>query len=415
VSTTSPSNQRPLLIRNRNFALVWLGQVLSQSGSKAYLINLLWWIIQSAKSEGEAAMLSGALLVLTALPGIVFVKPIGHLLSRYPSKKLLVVGESLAAMLVALIFGLLFFDNLTMPVLFVLSFAIATCQAVVDPTLTNAVPQLVPQADIEGAVGLEATTQSLAYFVGTGVGATLTGLLGLHAALFLNIVSYVISAIASGMAHFVTAADAAPTAAEPAAAESAEPSAEPSSSFQAMGLTALMVSFATANFFIAPVFLVLPIFIKQVIQGSITQLGMLEACFWLGLIFGAMISTRLFTTWAVQKITGFLLGIFGVMMVVVWLFPNLYWAGVVLFVGGSAVGVVNVKMITYFQRVVPDSEKGHFFARLQAFATSSQPLGYFAFSLFLANLSSPLAFALQGLGLCCVAVFCLRLKLKVAV
>lgn len=35
----------PLLLRNRNFALVWFGQVLSQGGSRIYQIGLLWWLV----------------------------------------------------------------------------------------------------------------------------------------------------------------------------------------------------------------------------------------------------------------------------------------------------------------------------------------------------------------------------------
>jgi predicted MFS family arabinose efflux permease len=410
VSADTSSVQRPLLLRNRQFALVWLGQVLSQSGSKAYLINLLWWIMMQAANDAEAARWSGMLLVLSALPGIVLVLPIGHLLNRWPVKRLLVGGEACAALLVLAILLLLHWHSLSMPLLIALSVAIAACQALVDPALTRAVTMLVPPEDVEGAVGLEASTQSLAYFIGTGVGATLCGLFGLEAALLLNILSYVISASASSMARFAPQTPGADAGTDAGTDAAAGAGAAGRGAFAALGVMPLLYSFAMANFFMFPLFLVLPMFTRNVLHGSITQLGMLEACFWLGLIAGAMASNRLWPHWPVQKITGGLFALFGGLLIGVWLWPNPFWTGVVLFLGGSSAGLINVKVITWFQRVVPDADKGLFFAKLQGFVTSSQPLGYFAFTLFLAQLSAHLAFALQGAGLLLIGLFCLQMK-----
>ena len=394
---TSTPNQRPLLLRNRNFAYVWLGQVLSQGGSKAYLINLIWWIVVNAKDESQAATQSGILLILTAMPGILFAIPIGHLISRFSSKALLVIGEFCAALLVAAIWLLLQANQLNFPVLCALSFAIACCQAVVDPTLTHATVQLVAAEDVEGAVGLEASTQSMAYFIGTGLGASLTGMFGLSAALFLNIASYVISACATLLAHFQ----------KMAAAQDHGSAAQNAGDFRAMGVHTLLYCFAAANFFMFPVFLVLPIFTKNVLQQGVAQLGMLEACFWLGLISGAFASKYVFKQLPVHQTSGRLMLLFGTFLAAILVLPNLYFTGLALFVGGSAAGIINVKVISYFQRVVPDHAKGHFFAKLQGFITSAQPLGYCAFTFFLANLDSSKAFAAQGLGLCLVGMICL--------
>lgn len=405
MSSAKPQDRRPLLLRNRQFALVWLGQVLSQSGSKAYLINLLWWIIVQAKTEAEGARWSGMLLVLTALPGILLVVPIGRLLSRLPVKRLLVGGEACAGVLVALILLLLHYHSLSLPLLLLLSVGIACCQSLVDPALTHAVTQLVAPDDVEGAVALEASTQSLAYFVGTGVGATLAGLFGLEAALLLNIASYVISSAASSLAQFAV----------PQAQEQGAPDAVAAGQgFAAPGVMPLLYSFAVANFFMFPLFLVLPIFTQRILHGSITQLGLLEACFWLGLISGAMVSSRLWQQAAVQKIAAALFCLFGALLLSVYWLPNPYWTGVVLFAGGASAGLINVKVITWFQQVVPDAHKGAFFAKLQGLVTSSQPLGYFAFTLFLAQISASSAFAVQGAGLFLVGVLCLWLRAQTA-
>ena len=83
---------RPLVLRNRDFALLWLGQVLSQAGSRMYQIAILWWLLGRAGPEG-GGLAVGTFLVLSALPSILLVGPIGRLVDRFPSRRILVVAD----------------------------------------------------------------------------------------------------------------------------------------------------------------------------------------------------------------------------------------------------------------------------------------------------------------------------------
>jgi len=42
-----------LILRNRNFLLVWLGQVLSQAGTRMYQIAIMWWMLTTMNGKGS--------------------------------------------------------------------------------------------------------------------------------------------------------------------------------------------------------------------------------------------------------------------------------------------------------------------------------------------------------------------------
>ena len=387
--------KRNLLRRNADFRKVWVAQVLSQGGSKAYLINLLWWIIARAESVGgSAALASGALLVLAALPSILLVKVIGRTLTKRPAKTVMVVAEAAGAVLITLLFVLVtvYGDSLPLAAVYAVTVLVSICQAHVDPALTKSVGELVDAEDIEGAVGFEAATQSLAYFIGTAAGATLTGMLGFKAAILLNIASYAVSAATTATARFRPSE----SAVGPAAGDALDLTAVP-------WVKSLLYAFAGANFLLFPLFLVLPLFTKTTLQADVVTLGGMEACFWLGLICGAAASRFFSDDRSMHTLVAVLLAIFGTFLATIVLIPNAFWTGFVLFIGGSTAGIVNVKVITYFQKTVPDGQKGDFFARLQALVTATQPLGYLVFTYALVRLPAPTAFAADGLGLVAVA------------
>ncbi len=375
-----------------SFRNVWLGQVLSQAGSKAYLINLLWWLVDRPGADAHhAAWASGALLLASALPPILLSRPIGRLLTRHASQRVIVTAELCGAALVALVFACLWWQVLSLPVLLVVSALVATCQGCVDPALTKSVTELVPAHKVEQAVAFEASTQSLAYFAGTALGATLTGLLGLEAAVLLNALSYLLSAALTWRARFTPAGapDEAPSEGGLSAAAVAA----------GASVQRLLRAFAAANFLLFPLFLILPLFTRNELHASVTVLGALEALFWLGLIAGAALSQRVPESGGLPAVVARSLLAFGLALCAVMAWPRLAITAAALLVGGLAVGLVNVKVMSFFQQQVPDADKGVFFARLQALVTAGQPLGYLVFTGLLSRLDTPAALGLQGLGL----------------
>ena len=398
-----------LLVRNRDFRLVWIGQVLSQAGSRAYFINLLWWIVSTSSGPSwqghNSAWASGLLLIIMGLPSILFMNFIGRVLARHASKKILVGFESVGGLLTVAVFALAVSDSLTLPWIYGLSGLIALCQAFVDPALINAVPELVDPADIEDAVGFESATQALAYFSGAALGAVASGTLGFSVTIGLNAMSYVLSAWMTSRARFRQRPNLSVSTPAPAAAAAAAAAAAPAPKFDTE-IDRLLNAFGLANIFIFPLFLILPLFVKESLQGSILLLGYLESCFWLGLIIGANQAWRLRVAGSFMKMCGILFLVFGSLITTIAVYPNTAWVGLVLLCGGISAGLVNVKVVTYFQKTVPEASRGAFFAKLQAYVAGAQPASYFLFTGVLLVISPLHSFAVSGLGLASIGAFC---------
>ncbi len=107
-----------------------------------------------------------------------------------------------------------------------------------------------------------------------------------------------------------------------------------------------------------------------------------------------------------MKLSGILFLLFGAMICSIAINPSVVWVAVVLVCGGISAGLVNVKVITYFQISVPESARASFFARLQAYVAGAQPLSYLLFTGVLFFLSPVNSFAISGFGLVLVGAFC---------
>jgi len=405
------SASRNLLVRNKDFRFVWMAQVLSQAGSRAYFINLLWWIVSSTgasnlSQDHTAAWASGVLLIIMGLPPVLLVKWIGKTLGRHSSKNILVGFEIFGAVLTTVVLALAWSGNLSLSLVYVLSILIATCQAFVDPTLVKAVPELVDREDVESAVAFESSTQALAFFSGAALGAVASGTLGFTVTVGLNALSYAVSAWLTSRARFRHAPDTPGPESAHIPTDPVVPQSQKSKGLPAEVMP-LLRAFAIANIFMFPLFLILPLFVKESLGGSVLLLGLLESCFWLGILTGANQSSRLPVWGGYLRMSGILFALFGALVCTIMLVPHPFWVAFVMACGGAGAGLVNVKVITFFQETVPESSRADFFAKLQAFVAAAQPVSYLLFTGVLTVISPAQAFFLSGAGLIIVGASCL--------
>ncbi len=374
---------RPALVwRNASFRRVWLGQVASQAGSRMCQIALVWWLVKST-AEGESGTYVGAFMLLSALPSILLFKPIGRLLERTSSKLVLVYAALAAALVIAALGGVLHFGLLTPVLACVFGFLTATCQSFVDPTLPKSVPELVLPEEVEEAVAYETSTQSLANAGGAVFGAMLVGAVGFPGAIGLNVLGYAFAALMTSRATFTpTVAEAPRAEPEGAAAKAADAAARSSG----LGLLKdlplvrkLLYSAAAINFFAAPTFVILPLYVNNILKSDATTLGALEGALWLGLLAGAFASRLVPARFGVVDVVAAMLTMFAASLVIPGVVHVSYAYGVALALAGVAVGVSNVKLVALFQKLVPDERKGRFFALMQAMISASFPLAMLVF------------------------------------
>lgn len=392
-----------LLRANADFRRLWLGEVLSQAGTRAYQIAILWWILSRDALAPGLAM--GVFLVLGALPSLLFVRPIGRLIDRAPARRILVLADLAAAAVAAGVAGLHLAGRLSLPAVCAAGFALAWLQALIDPTLNKAVPEVTRPEELEPGVALVAATQSLANFAGAVLGALVIGAVGVLGAMLLNAASYLAAAGCAARARFT-----------PRDAGAAEAGREEPAGLSLLDgkplLRAILLCFGLINFFATPTFVVLPLYTKLMLGGDARMLGGLEAALWAGLILGTFASDRIAATRGTLRLGAACMLAFGLSLLLPGLIVSLPAYAAFLAAAGFALGLNNVKFVTLFHEIVEPAVKGRFFALMQALIGFSFPVAFLAFGLLGDRLLPSRLCLIQGAGILVIALAFLRLAAR---
>jgi hypothetical protein len=388
---------RPVILRNTDFFLLWVGQCLSQAGTRMYQIAIVWWILGMVKGEGGSAL--GLFLVMGALPSIFLVKLIGSVVDRRRSKSILVNCDLLSFVVVAIVGWAIQKSLLTLPMVYLAGMLVAIGEAFYNPTLNKALPELVPEEDIEGAVAFQSSTQSLASFGGAVAGALLIGKLGIPLVVHLNALSYLVSA---GVNYLISFRYASP----PVPAEDQQAQGSGWAVLKDMpALKKILLGFGFVNFFATPTLVILPIYTKLALGADASVLGALEAALWIGLLAGTFSSGWFSFIRSTIKLGALCLFALGLCLFAPGLIINaLFYIGM-LFVAGFFLGVNNVKFVSLFQSVVAPAIKGRFFALMNALISFTYPVAYLLFGILADCLTAPRVCLIQGLGIMAIALY----------
>ncbi|MBI5209843.1 MAG: MFS transporter [Elusimicrobia bacterium] len=393
-----------LIARNRDMLLLWLGQVLSQAGTRMHQIALAWWIVTwaSGPGAGGSGAKLGTFMVAGALPAILLVKVIGRTVDENPSRRVLVAADVLSAAVAAVMAAALAASLLDFAWACAGGFVLAGLQAFFDPALNKAVSEVVEPRDIEEAVAFQSSTQSLASFAGAVAGALLIERLGIAGVVRLNAASFLLSGALNACLRMKHARPATPEAQQPGLSGWAIVNRMPL-------VKKVLLGFGFVNFFMTPILVVLPLYVKETLSGSASLLGALEAGLWVGLVTGTAVAgwrgfpkdTLRLGAWCLAVIGG-CLAVPGVVAA-----APLFLA--LLFIAGAALGVNNVKFVALFQVAVAPEHKGRFFALMAALVSFTFPVAFFLFGMLADVLKPQHVCLIQGLGILGLAAYFARL------
>ncbi len=442
------ARRTPFFFRYRQFFRLWLGQVTSQAGNKIYQIAIVWWILTNNIEHGGFAL--GAFMVAGALPSLLFCNLIGRVVDRMPAKRMLVSCDLTSTALLTYIGWALYNGALDLKIAFLMSFLLATAEGFFNPAVTKCLPSLVDEEALEQAVAYQASTQYLASFGGSVLGAMMIGWLGIPLLISLTALNYFISAMIELTIEFpgekgedsvpsstpVAEPESSPASGAASTAQKVTPAPMPSPSTsepvpvplpgspseQVLEVAAesdsgnidwksfpvlksLLTGFGLVNFFATPVLVIIPLYVQKSLHAEARTLGFLEASLWIGILIGTFVASLIKTGQRTIRMGSVSMLVFGVCMFIPGIFVNSVAFGIALFFAGMSLGVNNVKFITLFQKVVPDEIKGRFFAAMQAIIGFSFPVAYLVFG-YLGDLLSPdRVCLLQGAGILAVSAW----------
>ncbi|MET9689870.1 MFS transporter [Streptomyces sp. NPDC006514] len=382
----------PLILRNRAFAAVWLGQVLTQAAVRMFQVGVSWWIVAYAMPEARG-LASGLFMAVCTLPAVALAPVVAGAVARIAHRSVLRTAAAVAGVASAVLALWAYGGDLPLTTVYAAGLALATCQAFFDPCLTTSVPELVDDADIETATGFELSTQSLAGLSGALLGALtvdragVAGLAAGCAAAYLGAAALVASARFRTVAAGDADGAAAPTRRRPLRRILAElPS-----------VRRILICFTAANLFTAAVFVVIPLYTRSVLFGGGGTVALLEASLGTGALVGAFTGTRVPGRPTVAG--AWCLALMALALALPGLFAQRPVVAGCLAVAGWCAGAVSVRFVALFQRMVPTADKPGFFAVMQAVLGASLPVASLVFGSAGDFLSPQTLCLVQGIGL----------------
>jgi MFS family permease len=127
--------------------------------------------------------------VVSSLPMLLFALPAGALADIVDRRRLLILVQALATLVVSVLALLVWLDNVTPQILLGLTFLVATSAALVAPAWQSIVPQLVPRSDLQNAVALNSAGFNVARAIGPALAGLAIGAFGLAMPFWLNAAS----------------------------------------------------------------------------------------------------------------------------------------------------------------------------------------------------------------------------------
>jgi DHA3 family macrolide efflux protein-like MFS transporter len=381
----------PAVLRNRNFLLLWLGQLVSQLGDRVYAIALMWWVLEKT---GSAALM-GTVLIAATVPAVLLGPIAGGYVDRWNRKGVIVGMDFVRGALILAVAALAIRDALEVWELLLATTLTSAASVFFGPAVTATVPNIVRRGDITRANSLSQIVTQGTGIAGPALGGVLVALWGVGGVFLLNGVSFILS----GLSEVFIAI--------PPTAGTGEPRkhilSELADGFRFVRghatVFGILKTAAVLNFFTAPFAILLPIVTKERLAGGAEQFGFLMAAFSVGfLVSSAFLAAG---GERARKHRYIILGIAatGVCLILMGLFITYVSYLVLLVAVGAFLGIANILILAYFQSVVPDQMRGRVFGFMATLAGGLQPLAFGVMGLLADAVTVPVIFALSGAAL----------------
>lgn len=177
------------VLRNRNFALLWWGGLVSMLGNWMLFVALPIYIYQTT----DSTLATSLMFIAGAAPRVLFGTVVGVFVDRWERKRTMVVCNVLLALTLA---PLLFVEASGAGwLIYVVAFVQSSVGQFFGPAENALLPTLVGKDQLASANALNALNNNLARLVGPAAGGLVVAFYGLTGAVLFDLASYLIAAV----------------------------------------------------------------------------------------------------------------------------------------------------------------------------------------------------------------------------
>jgi len=372
----------PSITSMRQFILVWSGQVISITGSGISDFALGLWVFSQAGSVTQFAFF----FLFRSLPVIIFSPLAGYIVDRFNRRTIMVLSDTLAALVTVGVAGLLFTGRFRIEFAYLAAILIALAGCFQQPAYLAAISQLAPSSQLSRANGLVQAGQAIADILAPLLAGILLASIKLEGILLVDFATF-LCGLATLLAVRFPPAQTDLTVMGKRETVFSQSLAGWRYVIDIPMLRSLFIYFAVFSYITAMVNPLIPPLILSF--STATILGGILSAAGIGLLLGSL----LLTTWGVSsRISTVMLafgGLLGCGLFTMGLGQNVWLIGAGAFGAHFSFPFVNGLGITILQRSVQNALQGRVFALRKMMMAIVQPLGLLTAGLLADHLFEP--------------------------
>lgn len=179
------------VMRQRNFALIWLGQTISVAGNGIFTVALPLEVLDITRSPLALAVV----VAVRTVTSVIFLLVGGAVVDRLPRRAVMLVSDTTCAAAVGAVALLIALGRADISLLITLSLIMGFCYAFFMPASTAIMADILPAEYLVDGNSLSSLGQSLAqYLAGPAAGGLIVAIAGTAWAFGLDAISFAVSA-----------------------------------------------------------------------------------------------------------------------------------------------------------------------------------------------------------------------------
>ncbi len=353
-----------------DFRRIYLAKLVSNIGERFFLIAVSWWVLHSPLENSNSLL--GFIMGAATVARIVFGPVMGVYADRYNKKKCMLIAVAMPMLIVCGVILAFPWVEQHLLSLWGFHFWIAAFLPLMMAASTSSLPLVVHKDEVAKAVAMDGGI----LFIGQAVGSTAAGAFimfaGILGAFYVNAAAYGIAVLCllriKSNLHIEQA--------NPGTRQTIWKDTKEGFHYFAQNtlVLRLVAIFCVANFFMAPIMIIIPILTIEVFNGTAFDMSLLE----LSLALGAIIMSGILGSWqresSLRRILPWNMFISGGIFLGISQSKDFYIMCIALFLLGAGISVTNAVVMAKMQKIIPDEIKGRIFSLGMMGATLVTPL-----------------------------------------
>jgi MFS family permease len=176
----------PPALQSRNFALYWIGLLISIAGSQMQATGLLWHL----RTLSDQPLVVSGIGLVRFFPILLFAPIGGVIADSFNRRKILFLTQITLAVVAAILGVLTFFKAIQIWHIYLLAAVQAVAISFDTPARQSLIPNIVPRESYPSAFSLQSLAQNTGSIVGPALGGMVIGYLGQEYVYWINAISF---------------------------------------------------------------------------------------------------------------------------------------------------------------------------------------------------------------------------------